>query len=55
MFCQFLLYSKVTQSYIYMHILFLTLSSIRFHHKCLAMVPCAIQQNLIAYQSHIPF
>jgi len=28
MFCQFLLYSKVTQSYIYIHVLFLILSYI---------------------------
>ena len=37
MFCQFLLYSKVTQSYIYIHIyiLFLTLSSVMFHHNWL--------------------
>ena len=35
MCCQFLLYSKVTQPYIhvYIYILFLTLSSITFHHK----------------------
>lgn len=33
----FLLYSKVTQSHIY--ILFLTLSSIMFHHKWLDIVP----------------
>ena len=52
---QFLLYSKVTQSYIhththiYIYILFLTLSSIMFHYKWLDIVPCAIQQDLIAY------
>ena len=45
MFYQFLLYSKVTQLYI----LFVTLSSIMFHHKWLGIVPCAIQQDLIAY------
>jgi len=53
LFCQFLLYSKVTQSlyicvYIYIHththtynmyIVFLTLSSIMFHHKWLDGVP----------------
>ena len=43
--CQFLLCSKVTQSYIY--ILFLTLSSIMFHHKWLDIVPYAMQQDLI--------
>ena len=51
----FLLYSKVTQSQIcmcvcvYIYILFLTLSSIMLHHKQLDIVPCAIQQDLIAY------
>ena len=30
-------------------ILFLTLSSIMFHHKWLGRVPCAMQQDLIAY------
>ena len=34
-FCQFLLYSKVTQSYVYTYILFITLFSIMFHHKWL--------------------
>ena len=52
-FCPFLLYSKVTQLYIYIythtHILFLTLSSIIFHHKSLDIAPCAIQQDLNAY------
>ena len=40
MLCQFLLYGKVTQAYIY--ILFLVLSSIMFYPKRLDMVPCAI-------------
>ena len=35
--------------YIYTHILFLTLSSIMFHHKWLDIVLCAVQQDLIAY------
>ena len=48
MFCQFLLYSEVTQLYIYMHS-FSTLSSIMFHYRRLDIVPCAIQQTLIAY------
>ena len=39
MFCQPLLYSKVTQSYIYMKCSFLTLSSIMFHHKSLDIFP----------------
>ena len=29
----FLLYSKVTQSHMHIHILFLTLSSVMLHHK----------------------
>ena len=37
LFCQFLLYSKETQLHIYIHILFLTLSSIIFH--------CTIQKQ----------
>ena len=45
--------TAVTQSYIYIyiythtHILFLTLSSIMFHHSWLDIVPSATQQNLI--------
>ena len=46
-FCQFLLYSKMTQSHIHIYILFLTLSSIMLHHKWLDIVPCAIQQDII--------
>ena len=41
--CQFLLYNKVTQSfiYIYIYVIFFTLSSIMFHHKWLDTVPWA--------------
>ena len=56
MFCQFLLYSKVTQFYIYVcmyinyiYSFFLILSSIMFQHKWLDIVSCAIQQEFIAY------
>ena len=49
MFCQFLPYSKAAQSYIYKYIIFLKLSSIMFDHKCLDVVPYAVQQDLIAY------
>ena len=48
---QFLLYSKVTQSFIYIcvyiqiYTLFLTFSSIMFHHKGLDTVSCAVQQK----------
>lgn len=33
LFCQILLYSRVTQSHTHTHTLFLTLSSIMLHHK----------------------
>ena len=55
MFCQFLLYSKVTQSctytytHVYIHILFLTLSSITFHHKWLDIFLCAVQQDFKSF------
>ena len=42
MLCQFMLYSNVSQSYMYMYILFLILSSIRFYHKQLDIVFCAV-------------
>ena len=45
MFCPFLLYSKVTQSYIHIHS-FSTLSSIMFHCTWWDIVPCAIRQDL---------
>ena len=44
---QFLLYSKVTQSYIY--IPFLILSSIMVYLKRLDTVLCAVQKDLTAY------
>ena len=50
MFCQFMLYSKVTESYKYIY----SFSHIiMFHHKWLDIAPCAIQQNLIAYPLQI--
>ena len=49
----FLLYSKVTQSHTYIYILFLTVSSIIFPHKWLDIVPCVIQQDLIANPLHM--
>lgn len=51
MFRQFLLCCKVAQlciciyTCIHTHILFLIASSVTFHHKGLAMAPCAIQQD----------
>ena len=38
---------------VYIYILFLTLSSIVFHHEWLGIAPCAIQQDLIAYPLQI--
>ena len=38
-----------SDTYMYVYILFLTLSFIVFHHRWLDIVPCAIQQDLIAY------
>ena len=58
MFCQFLLYSIVTQfpppthttqTHTHIHIFFHTLFSIMFHHKSLDIVPFAVPQDLIAY------
>ena len=52
MFGQFLLYNKVTQSYIYIYtlyiyILFLILSSVIVYPKRLDIVPCTVAQDLI--------
>ena len=47
-FCQLLLLSNVAQSYMYTHIFFLTSSSIVFHQKWLDVIPCTVQQGLIA-------
>ena len=50
MLCRFLLYSKVTQSYIYIKFLFLYyLPSCSIPRDCI--VPCAVGQELIAYPS----
>ena len=38
-----------THTYIYTHILFLTLFSIMFYHKWLDIILCVVQQDLIAY------
>ena len=48
MFCQFLLHSDVA-SHTHTYIPFLILSSLMFYPKRLDIVPCAIQQDLIAY------
>ena len=43
----FVLYSKVTQLHIHVHILFSHI--IMLHHKWLDIVPRATQQDLVAY------
>ena len=48
--CQFLLYSKVTQSYIYIYnVTFLLFFSITVYPKRLDIVSCVVQKDLIAY------
>ena len=42
MLCYFLLYSKVSQLYIYIHPLFFRLISHILHYRVLSRVPCAI-------------
>ena len=61
MFCQYLMYNKLTQSYIHIYIHIYThthLSHIILYHvmvpyKWLDIVLCAIQQDLIAYPHRI--
>ena len=50
-FVNFLLYSKVTQSHVHVHILFLMLSSIMLRHKWLDIVPRAIQRISLLFHS----
>ena len=47
--CQFLLYNKVNQLYVYIYPFFLGFPSHLGHHRVLSRVPCAIQQVLISY------
>ena len=47
MLCQFQVYSKVNQLYIYIYPLFFRLFSHTHHYRVLSRVPCAIQQVLI--------
>ena len=49
MLCQFRLYSKMNQPYIYIYPLPYGLPSHSGHHSALSRVPCAIQQVLISY------
>ena len=48
MLCQFLLYSKMNQLYIYIYPVFFGLPSHLGHHRALNRVPCAIEQVLIS-------
>ena len=47
--CQFLLYSKVNQLYVYIYPLFFGFPSHLGHHRALSRVLCAIQQVLRSY------
>ena len=51
--CQFLLYSKVNQLYIYLSLLFFRFFSHIGHYRVLRRVPYAIQQVLISYLFYI--
>ena len=51
MFSQFLLYSKLTQSYIYIYSFFFILSSIMVYPKRLDIVPWAVQQDSLLTHS----
>ena len=55
MLCQFQVYSKVNQLYIYRYpvFLFLRFFSHIGHYRVLSRVPCAIQQVLISYLLYI--
>ena len=47
MLCQFLLYNKVNQLYVYIYPLFFGFPSHLGHHRALSRVPCAIQFSLV--------
>ena len=49
MLCQFLLYSKVNQLYVYIYPFTVGFPSHLGHHRALSRVPWAIQQVLISY------
>ena len=51
MLCQFLVYSKVIQLYIYTF--FFIFFSIMVYYRTLNIVPCAIQQDLVVYPFYI--
>ena len=63
MLCQFLLYSKLNQLYIYIYPLFFGFPSHLGHHRALSRVPCALQvlinylfytQQCIYVNPHLP-
>ena len=47
--CQFILYSKVNQLYVYICPLFFGFPSHLGHQRALSRVPCVVQQVLISY------
>ena len=51
--CQFLVYHKVIQLYIYIYSFFFRFFSHIGYHRILSRVPCVIQQVLIGYLSYI--
>ena len=53
MLCQFQVYSKVSQLYIYIYPLFCRFYSHVVHYRVLNRVPCTIQQVLISYLFYI--
>ena len=53
MLCQFLLYSKMNQLYIYIYPLFFRFFFHIGHYRVLSRVPCAIQQVLNSYLFYI--
>ena len=53
MLCQFLLYSKVNQLYVYIYPLFFRFFSHVVYYRILSRVPCAIQQVLVDYLFYI--
>ena len=53
MLCEFQVYSKVNQLYVYMYTLFFRFFSHLGHYRGLSRVPCAVQQVLIGYLFYI--
>ena len=53
MLCQFQVYNKVNQLYIYIYPLFFRFFSHIGHYTVLSRVPCAIHQVLVSYLSYI--